>query len=276
MSEAVPAPAPEGGAPAPEGGGAPAPQGDVPFHQTLEHGLSQHSGLAKFKDVNQLASSYIELQTKLGQRGDVTIPAELTPENVRPILNKLGLPEQYDSKAYGIEDSHPVQRRALAEWAHAAGVTPSQFADVIGKLDAHQQSRAKAAQMQEGIDTQNTANLLREEWGTNFEANLKAAEFAATRMGIAEELAAAGMNRNAKVMNALANMGNMLAEDNTVGLRGGRQAFGGAPSPEMMDAQANKLTADAWAPGVDANKRNEMLEQAMNIRQQSVRARGLT
>ena len=275
MSEAAPAPAPEGGAPAPEGGGV-APQGGVPFHQTLEHGLSQHTGLAKFKDVNQLASSYIELQTKLGQRGDVSIPQELTPENVRPILNKLGLPEQYDSKAYGIGDNATPQQRALAEWAFQAGVTPNQLSEVMGKLNAHQQGRAKARQMQQGIDTQNAANLLRQEWGPNFDANLKAAEFAATRMGIADELSRAGLNRNAKVMNALANMGNMLAEDSTVGIRGGRQAFGGAPSADMLDAQANKLTADAWSPGVDANKRTQMLNEAMNIRQQSVRARGLT
>ena len=260
MSEA--APAPQQGQPQQQQQQAP-PQ--PAFHETLEHGLSGHTGLAKFKDVNQLAKSYIELQGKLGQQQ-------------APQQRQSARPEQYNPKAYGLHRENQVQKwDAQARQAWEAGIEPSAFVKWAKSQSKQQKSQQRQQQMDQQIRNQEARNTLRQHWGENFGANMKAAEYAAKTLDLVDDIKnMKGGSNNPRVMNALAKVGNMLADDRTLGIKGGSQAFGGAPTPEMLDGQANKLTADAWSPGVDAARRERILAEAMELRQRSARARGLT
>ena len=262
MNDAPGAPAPPNPAPpnpAPPNPAPPAaPPAQVPFLETLEHGLSGHSALQKFQDANQLAQGYIELSQKLGQQGALRqeVPAQFTPEAYYVAGEKI-----------------PAFYREIAEYAHGAGVPPErfrQFAEKVWETQAKQrQSRQRQNAMQRDVRSQEAKAQLQKHWGRNYNANMKAAEWAAHRMGLAEPLQKAGLNRDPRVMVALARMGHHLAEDRTLGVRGGRRAFGGGPTRQDLGRQADKLTADAYQPGVSAPKRQEMLDQAMRLRQQA-------
>ena len=241
---------------------APAP---VSFHETLEHGLAEHTTMAKFKDVNQLAKSYIELEGKLGHRAQEQ--------------QRAHVPEQYTHEAYHVAGENiPNDYRLMAQIAHAEGISPEQFRRAAAKVwDARaqqKQSRQRTRAMERDVRTQEARATLQKTWGRNYNANMKAAEWAAHRMGLADPLQKAGLNRDPRVMIALARMGQHLAEDTTLGIRGGRRAFGGGPTRADLVAQADKLTADAYAPGVSAEQSKRMLDNAMKTRMRAHGMRG--
>ena len=237
-----------------------APPAQAPFLETLEHGLAGHTTLQKFKDANQLARSYIELEQKLGAQSQQQ--------------QQHQVPEKFTPEAYHVAGENiPPLFRMMAEEAHKVGASPEQFRQVAEKIwDAQarqRQSRQRQNAMQRDVRAQEAKAQLQKAWGRDFNANMKAAEWAAHRMGLAEPLQKAGLNLDPSVMTALARMGHHLAEDRTLGVRGGRRAFGGGPTRQDLRRQADKLTADAYQSGVSAPKRQEMLDEAMRLRQQA-------
>lgn len=251
-------------------------QQDLPpaFHTTLEQDISGHASMAKFRTASDMGRAYIALETQSTKTSQELqqLKAAQEPKAAHQIV-----PEKFSNEAYGLHKEAQVERwGGRAQRAFEAGITPEQFfkwSQIVAKAEG---GRDRAAQMDANVRQQDAINTLRQHWGQNFDANLKAAEFAAKRLQIEEPLRAAGLNADPRVMNALAEVGGMLADDQTLGIRGGRQSFGGTPSPQALDAQANKLTMDAWAPGVDQPTRERMLNEAADIRRQSARARGLT
>lgn len=256
-----------------------AQQAQQTFHQSLGPDFAAHQGLSKFQDAAALAKSYVSLEQKLGQRGDVAIPAEVTTESIMPIMERLGRPAEMGD-AYKFEAVEGASRglapdsefsRVFSEAAHKAGVTPMQAKAIYEAVGKGSAQSVKAASMQRAIDAQTASDALRKAWGANYEANLKASEYAASRLGIAEPLSRAGLNRDAAVMNAMASLGNMLAEDPAMGLAGGRRAFGGGPSRADLAAQANKLVSDSWGADISRERRAEMQNEALRLREQAAR-----
>jgi len=252
------------------------------FHQSLGPDFAAHTGLAKFQDAQAMAKSYVALEQKLGQRGDITLPAEITAESILPIMERLGRPAEMGD-AYKLEPVEGAAKglapgsefaKVFSEAAHAAGVTPMQAGAIYKALGEGSAQSMKAAEMKRALDAQTASDTLRKAWGSNYEANLKASEYAARRLGIAEPLAKAGLNRDAAVMNAMASLGNMLAEDPAMGLSGGRRAFGGGPSRQELSAQANKLVAESWDKGVSMEKRAALQAEALRLREQAARYGG--
>jgi hypothetical protein len=136
---------PAGGSP-PEGGGEggqfPGTQAPMTTSAPLvftNEDLRSHQGLTKFRDVDSLGKSYIELERKLGERptGVKPLSAESTPEEIAAYRQAMGVPEKPDGYELGElsfpEDVAPTQEQlgAFRNLAHELHLTPAQVKGIL-------------------------------------------------------------------------------------------------------------------------------------------------
>ena len=98
---------------------APANPAAMPLGSALfDESLKTHQGLAKFKDVDALAKSYVELDSMRRERSGVKpLTPESTPEEVTAYRAAMGIPEKPEGYELGELDfpkGRPQQRRRLA------------------------------------------------------------------------------------------------------------------------------------------------------------------
>jgi hypothetical protein len=132
--------------------------GDNPkWNEDIDESMRERMG--KFKDVNGLAKSYIELETKLGE--GFKIPE--TDEDKAKLWAKLGRPTDADS--YELEDDDEL---GFKPQAFQAGLSQTQvtslatwFKGVIGRHSEDQVSVGRASEVK-----------LRELWGDRYSDNM--------------------------------------------------------------------------------------------------------
>ena len=114
--------------------------------------------LGKFDDVESLAKSYQELQSRMGN--SVRLPSsESTPEETRAFYQKMGMPET--PEGYKVPEGLEEAFGEFQQIAHSANLTQQQF--------------SKMASLQEEMaDKQNkyleeSAERLQGKWGDNYE-----------------------------------------------------------------------------------------------------------
>lgn len=104
----------------------------------FDEGLRTHQGLSKFKDVDALAKSYVELEKTLGQKpGLKPLTAESSAEDIAAYRKALGIPEKADDYDLG-ELSFPEhatpsseQMNAFRGLAHELHLTPAQVQGIL-------------------------------------------------------------------------------------------------------------------------------------------------
>lgn len=115
----------------------------------------------RFKDQDSLISSFIETKSKLGR--SVELPVEMTFDNVRPVLERIGAPK--DLAAYKLPNEPMAQE--FAKVFMEAGVLPAQAERIM----------AAATKTNEALVAQQTAKIagineaLVKEWGEAAAAN---------------------------------------------------------------------------------------------------------
>lgn len=111
--------------------------------------------VSRFKTQDALIESAIEARSKLGR--SVELPAEVTFENVRPVLDRLGAPK--DMAAYKLPDE-PLTKE-FGKVFLEAGVLPAQAEKIL----------AAAVKMNGELEAQRAAKLneineaIQKEWG---------------------------------------------------------------------------------------------------------------
>lgn len=140
-------------------------------------------------DYNKLASSYLELEKKIGSKIAPTDPKEYA----------------YEFKAADRFDTEQVE--AFKQKAGELGFTRDQFAaamsiyedNVLALVDQYTQTPEKASA------------ALKEAWGDNYDANLKSAFAAFNTFG--QDIAIEEIGNNPTVIKLLANIGKQIGED---------------------------------------------------------------
>lgn len=105
-------------------------------------GLKSHQGLAKFKDVDALAKSYVGLESEIGalrrdRTGVSPLSAESTPDQIAAYRAAFGIPEKADGYEAGEpdypEEATPTAERmaSFREMAHRLHYTPEQFRQTL-------------------------------------------------------------------------------------------------------------------------------------------------
>lgn len=117
--------------------------------------------LAKFEDISSLASSYIELEKKLGSMH--TIPGEkATKEEIDAFYKKLGKPEAADK--YGFKQEWDAEKR-FAQAAYEANLSDAQAKSLYAFF--HKIGEDQQAQLAEAVkkQAQETDAALKKEFG---------------------------------------------------------------------------------------------------------------
>jgi len=149
------------------------------WKEAISEEFRQDPNIEKFTEIDALAKSYINATKMIGQ-DKVAVPNKNSTEDQwNEVYDKLGRPESPDKYALDVKsDVVPLDNGAVkqfAENAHKLGLSNKQ---AQGVLEFYKNSMEGTAQ-QSKIDTE-TAQVqaeqeLRQEWGREFENNVKKA-----------------------------------------------------------------------------------------------------
>ena len=195
------------------------------WKETISEEYRNDPNIAKFTEIDALAKSYINATRMIGT-DKVAIPNKnFTEDQWNEFYDKVGRPETPDKYNLSFKSEvAPVdegQIKTFAENAHKLGLTTEQ---AQGVLDYYNNTvEASAKQQQVDLETSQTQSqqLLREEWGKNYEGNLKRAAGVAKANLSAEVLDlqmrdGSRLGDNVDVIKGFAKIANLLSEDKIV------------------------------------------------------------
>lgn len=219
-----------------EGGEAAAPE----WLEALgDDGLKGNDTLKRFKTPRDLASSYLEIRSKLGENPVVMPGDKDPPEKWEEFYKRIGRPESPDkytlTKVEGLPDNSDMEKSYL-DAAHKLGLTQKQ-ADglnqwVSGLAKAKQEEDTAAFNQR----TEQAEAALKKEWGKEYEGNLSLANqviagFAGKELGafIKEK----GLDNSPEMVRFLVKVGKAMGEDRLKGMDGSYKK--GAKNREQLE-----------------------------------------
>jgi len=246
------------------------------WREALPEDLRSDQALAKYQNFEDLARGVVNSQRLIGKDPNslVEVPAERSLENLKPVLQKLGLPENADG--YQLKAGEGVSEalkpdsdlaKGFIQKAHEIGVLPEQaqavydwFASTMGETMSSSEE-AQAEQAAENIQT------LQTEFGQAFDAKIAAADRAVEKFGgkeLREEINNSPLATSPRLIKFLASVGDMLQEDGGDGHGSGE--FGRPVTPAEAKARADDLTRRANELPFNDPERRRLTEEAVKIR----------
>lgn len=225
------------------------------------------SNIADFKDVNDLAKSYLNIQKMVGN--SVRIPSADSSEEMKKefyskikdldgvvikdsedFYTKLGRPESAEKYNLVNEELNQVisqdpnissEIEAFKSEAFELGLSDKQASELVNRRIAEYQTRQSELQ----ASTEAQINEVKKMWGSDFDNRLKAAQQMANmykeKYGSSmEQLIHSPVGNNPAFLNMLAELGSMYKESGHEGAS--KLSFGTSPSDAIM--KINELRAD--------------------------------
>lgn len=229
------------------------------FSELLSEEFKDIKALKDFKSVDDLAKSYMHLNSMLGKRFE-----DLSQEELGSYYAKLGRPSEASEYTFADEINEDG-----AHWARdvffEAGLTQDQAKLVTEKY--HELEQAKLAEMEvaSAAEADQNMNVLKAEFGEAFEERVNLAKRAVNELGgdeLKTLLNETGLGNNAQVVKLFAKIGKEILEDRI--LESDKEArFGVTPeeaqkqimtlksNPEFMDQY---LGRNGYSKTSDAHK----------------------
>lgn len=184
----------------------------------LPEPLKASKSLAKFTSPEEAFKAYTELEGKLGRSVEIP-PADASPEEKAKFYDRVGRPKSPDEYAIikGTMDDAFV--KAYKAKAHAAGLTAAQADELFGLYKSDKETREKAAVEQYTERAKEADLILRKQYGSRYDANLKSAEKAfagAFPEALRAQLKKDGYAVNPDFINVLVSLGEQLGEDSLI------------------------------------------------------------
>lgn len=222
---AAPSPAAPPAASPPPAGGAP-----NDWRASFAPELREAASLAKFQDAGALAKSYVELEKKMGAKLAPPAP-DAPPEAQAAWRAAIGVPDKPEGYALAAPEGVPAEAwdgeraNAFAGLAHQLGLTPAQAKGIADW--AAKDAAGALEKMTAGIeaDGRPMEDVLRAEWGGQYDVQVDRAKRAASEFG--DETALAALEAKiggAALVRMFAKIGAAVAEDAPAGMGTGRQA----------------------------------------------------
>lgn len=232
-----------------EGGGG---EGNAPWY--AEAGFAEDTladegikgVLDKYQSPDDFAKGMAGLSKKVGEKG-LTLPGdEATPEERGEFFNKLGRPETADAYSWEPGEGFEVDADVYAsrtETLHEAGLSDGQhkvvmdlYKEEIGRMnESFQETQAKIA-------TESEASL-KDDWGEDYDGNIKAAREVAEKYGIIDSLKDSGMINQVGIIKML----HEVAVSTSEGTVDGSQKFSSAKE-ELESIKKNPAYMDRTHP----------------------------
>lgn len=249
--EVIPAQVPKGN----EGGAAAAPEGgatgswldslgEIPKELVTEK-------IRRFKTPAEFVRSFNEKEKLISSKGYEPPAKDAPSEEWDAFYSRIGRPESPDKYEWeapeGVELDQESLSAAKAQF-HKLGLTPRQFQ---GIMDFYKNDVGRIAEMeqerQESLLSESQAKL-KQEWGDNFEGNLRAANNVLQKLELKEALQEAGLLNDARVAKALHKIATLTAEHGRVDGDSSRTSI----NDQIAAIRASKEYQDERHPGRQA------------------------
>jgi hypothetical protein len=152
------------------------------WYDDLDGDLKGNPSITKFKNVGDVAKSYLELQKTLGKDKVVVPTDKSTPQELAEFYKKIGAPEK--DTDYDVSDEDVAEqvrldaatKEAFRKSMHAQGLTKKQF-EATWKF-YKDSTNTRLNQQLESINQLRGASeaSLRQEWGAGYEAKVSGAQ----------------------------------------------------------------------------------------------------
>ena len=155
------------------------PQPTKSWKEAISEEFRNDPNIEKFTEIDALAKSYINATKMIGQ-DKVAVPNKNSTEDQwNEVYEKLGRPESPDKYALNIKsDVVPIEDTAVkqfAENAHKLGLNNKQAQGVLEFYKNSMEGQAQQAKIDTETAQAQSEQQLRQEWGRDFESNVKKA-----------------------------------------------------------------------------------------------------
>jgi len=240
--------------------------------------------LEKFKGVDGLAKSYLELEKSNSSK--VGVPDKEDSEGWDQLYGKLGRPEKAEDYTFeGItnesmlaDDANKVTIDRFKEIGHQYGLNNRQVAGIVDDVLGMTIEQQKVA----GEATAANVSELKQEFGPQFDDRVGLANDTLKQIvekgggdfdRLGQALAASGLDSQPDLVKALAGLGRMMQQDKIYGAGGEPRSMTGMTPPEIK-AKIDQITVDnlddlkmgtptGQQKQAEINKLIEMLGQAV-------------
>jgi len=252
--------------------GEPGPATEPTWRDTLPDDLKESPTLQRFKDVPDLAKSYLEARAALG-RNRVELPGpNATQEELDAFYAATGrpdAPDKYELAAQlpeGVPDD-PAFVNWFKDAAYRAGLSSQQAQALFQGYMQEMGNRYIAVHEQISRETEEVERNLKNMWGQAYPQKLSAANktfalvFGAVEGG-EEFVKSSGLGRNPIFIAAMANLADKLSDDTLVGAPG---AMTGALSPAEARARRDAIMQDPAYYNESDPKHNALVKEVADL-----------
>jgi hypothetical protein len=186
------------------------------WKSTLSEDLRNDPTLKNFKDVESLAKTVVHQQKQMGNR----IPIPKTPEEQMEVYNKLGRPESADKYEVAVPETHVEyigedQINQFKNVAHNIGLNNEQVKQLIDFQIKNIDAQTQRYQADIAVQKQESQNVLKKEWGFDYDKKVRQAHRALEVYGDEEikQLMKTEAGNNPAVIRLFARLGEDVTED---------------------------------------------------------------
>jgi hypothetical protein len=222
------------------------------WKEALPEDLRKSGALEPIKTIEALAKGYENLSKTLGkEKFTIPDPKFATQDDYKAIFRKLGAPEKVEDFKFKLPDG--VDEKSLdADFmaniktaAVEAGVLPHQFEKIFESYHKVAASKVQAHQEQTKQMMQEQVNTLKQEWGGEFENQVKRANVAMMQLlpneADRKAIIDSGLGSHPSIVKVLANAAKLLKEDAFIGFDAGVK---NSMTPDEALAKARSIQGD--------------------------------
>ena len=195
------------------------------WKEIISEEYRSNPNIEKFTEIDALAKSYINAVSMIGS-DKIPVPTNSsTEEQWNEIYSKLGRPESPDKYQLDIKSEvasiNEDAIKSFADIAHKTGLNNKQAQAIL----EYYKNNVEAETQQSKINTETfqaqSEQLLRKEWGSNFDANIKKAG-ALAKANMSGELLDMSLQDGTRlgdhpeIIKGFANIANLLSEDKLI------------------------------------------------------------
>ena len=195
------------------------------WKETISEEYRNDPNISKFTEIDALAKSYINATRMIGT-DKVAVPNQnSTEDHWNEVYDKLGRPESAEKyKLEAKSEVVPIEETAVkqfAENAHKLGLNNKQAQGILEFYKNSMEQTAKQTQIDAETAQAQAQQVLRQEWGKSYDANIqKAASLAKANMK-AEVLDlpmkdGSRLGDNPDIIKGFAKIADMLSEDKII------------------------------------------------------------
>jgi len=203
----------------------PQPTVNKTWKEAISEEFRSDPNIEKFTEIDALAKSYINATKMIGQ-DKVAVPNKNSTEDQwNEVYDKLGRPESADKYSLNVKsDVVPIDEGSIKQFAdnaHKLGLNQKQAEGILDFYKTNMEGMAQQSQVDTETAQAQSAQELRQEWGREFDTNVKKAG-ALAKANMNPEILDMELKNGMRVgdhpeiIKGFAKIAGMMSEDNMV------------------------------------------------------------